>query len=70
MTWIDAIRTAYSGAAAIALLFSMASIARAAPVQTVTTRNPHNFVLEFKDLKFVGGDWTGDAKFTVSACPE
>jgi hypothetical protein len=55
----------------VACLSSVSGIAEAAaPVLTETARNPNNFVLTLEMHNFVNGGWSGDANFTISACPQ
>ena len=35
-----------------------------------TARNPHNYTLKLDMLNWVNGDWSGDANFTITACPQ
>lgn len=63
-------RKAWVGATVFALLFAFGDVASAASFGPVITRNRKHFVLRWEDLNFVGGGWTGEARFTLSACPE
>jgi hypothetical protein len=54
-----------------ACVASVSGIAQAAPaVATETAQNTHNFVLTLAMRNFVKGAWSGDANFTISACPQ
>ena len=54
----------------VAALALTSVAASAAPVMSETARNPHNFTLKLDYDNFVKGEWSGDAEFTIAACPE
>ncbi len=56
--------------AAIFILTASDSIAMADSNMSYTARNPHKFTMKFDMTNFKNGDWSGDASFTISACPQ
>ena len=54
----------------VVFLSAISSIAAAASIPTQTGRNPQNFVLKVEERNWVNGSWSGDANFTLSACPQ
>jgi hypothetical protein len=71
---IDPVKMVRNGAVlttVVACLSPISGVAEpAAPVLTETAQNPHNFRLTLEMRNFGIGGWSGDANFTVSACPQ
>ncbi|MEI9929750.1 MAG: hypothetical protein WDM89_04080 [Rhizomicrobium sp.] len=56
--------------ATILLLAASSGVALADSTMSETARNPHNFILKLDMNNFNNGEWSGDATFTISACPQ
>lgn len=54
----------------VVMLSAVSNLAGAAAVISETARNPHDFVLKLDYENFVYGNWSGDAEFSLSACPQ
>ena len=69
----DPLKLVRSGAIltmAVAILSAVSNVGRASAVMSETARNQHNFILTLNYNNFINGNWSGDADFTISECPQ